>query len=71
MTRKHGGIVDPDVFERVQALLADNARNRRGRPCIEDSHFLTGLVFDETGDRLSPTARSRDGASPPMNWSAS
>jgi DNA invertase Pin-like site-specific DNA recombinase len=52
---EHEAIIDPVVFAAVQALLSDKAPNRRSRSNRPDIHLLTGLVYDETGDRLSPT----------------
>ena len=51
----HEAIVDRPTWDAVQALLSGNTVARRapknlGSPCI-----LTGLVFDETGDRLTPS----------------
>jgi site-specific DNA recombinase len=51
---EYQGIVAPEVFEKVQALLAAKAQERRSRTNILDLHPLRGLVFDETGDRLVP-----------------
>jgi site-specific DNA recombinase len=51
----HDGIVDPDVWEAVQTLRSTRAANR-GSPCNTNSpSLLIGLIYDETGDRLSPS----------------
>ncbi|MFC0218035.1 recombinase family protein [Pseudochelatococcus lubricantis] len=52
---EHEGIIEPAVFEAAQSLLADKSRNRKYRSYSPDIHLLTGLVVDETGDRLGPT----------------
>lgn len=52
---EHEAIIDPATFEAVQRLLEDQAPNRRSRSSNPDIHLLTGLVYDETGDQLSPT----------------
>jgi site-specific DNA recombinase len=52
---EHEGIIDPTTFRAVQARLADQTPNRRSRSSNPDIHLLTGLVYDETGDQLSPT----------------
>ena len=52
---EHEAIIDTATFEAAQALLADQAPNRRSGSSNPDIHLLTGLVFDETGDLLSPT----------------
>ena len=51
----HEAIVDQDIFERVQAVLGQQAPRGSGTRSGEGLHLLNGLVFDETGDRLSPT----------------
>jgi len=52
---EHQGIIDPEQFDAVQARLAEKAPQRRHRSNWPDVHLLTGNVFDDTGDRLSPT----------------
>jgi DNA invertase Pin-like site-specific DNA recombinase len=52
---EHQAIVAPEVFEKVQALLAAKAPEGRSRTNVLNIHPLLGLVFDETGDRLAPT----------------
>lgn len=53
-------IVDADLFTRVQQLLAAQAATPRGSSVHADLHLLTGLLFDDSGDRMSPThARAR------------
>jgi site-specific DNA recombinase len=51
---EHDAIITDQLFEEVQARLADQAPRPRGTPVNRDMHLLNGLVFDETGDRLSP-----------------
>ncbi|WP_082549683.1 recombinase family protein [Mesorhizobium sp. Root552] len=52
---EHAGIVGPQLFADVQQLLVAQAANRSSQRNRQDVHLLTGIVFDETGDRLSPT----------------
>lgn len=53
---RHTGIVDRDVWDRVQTLLEGRSQTIRGkgRQAVDRS-LLTGRVFDETGDRLTPS----------------
>ena len=52
---QHEAIIAPDRWERVQELLqAGAARNRRKAAAIRKS-LLCGKLFDETGDRLTPS----------------
>ena len=53
---EHPAIIDADQFAEVQTLLKGQSQRRKGSsPNITDIHLLNGIVFDETGDRLSPT----------------
>ena len=58
---EHAGIIEPAVFEAVQTALRTQAPQRRSRSNSCDLHLLTGLVFDDTGDRLSPTHANNHG----------
>jgi site-specific DNA recombinase len=53
---RHDGIVDRAIWDRVQSLLEGNSQTARGkgRQAGERSP-LTGRLFDETGDRLTPS----------------
>lgn len=51
---KHEPIITDVVFDSVQVLLAEKIPENRSRFTNRDLHLLTGLVFDETGDRLAP-----------------
>src|SRR5215211_1665997 len=57
---EHEPILDRDLFEAVQAKLAANAVDRqvrlRGSPAI-----LTGRIFDDRGNRMSPTHSNKLG----------
>jgi site-specific DNA recombinase len=57
---EHEPILDRDLFEAVQAKLAANAMVRqvrlRGSPAI-----LTGRIFDDRGNRMSPTHSNKLG----------
>ena len=58
---QHQAIVDPDIFSQVQELIAANAPDRRQAENQASPHLLTGLLFDETGDALSPTQAVKKG----------
>ena len=51
----HDAIVDRQTWDAVQALLSDNTVARRAPKNLSSPCILTGLVFDETGDRLTPS----------------
>ena len=58
---EHQPIIDTDIFARVQALLAEQAPARSSPENQTDVHLLTGLVYDDTGDRLSPAHATKNG----------
>jgi site-specific DNA recombinase len=51
---EHAPIIEPDLFEAVQQALATQAASRKGATMHESPHLLTGRVFDEHGNRLTP-----------------
>jgi DNA invertase Pin-like site-specific DNA recombinase len=52
----HEAIIDRDQFDRVQAQLQAKSVIKRGKhPSRGPSAYLIGKVFDETGDRLTPS----------------
>jgi DNA invertase Pin-like site-specific DNA recombinase len=51
----HAAIVDRSIWEAAQTLLAANAPRRGRSTNAQEPSLLTGLIFDETGDRLSPS----------------
>ena len=57
---EHQPIIDRELFEAVQAKLAENAVGRqarlRGSPAI-----LTGRIFDDRGNRMSPSHTNKLG----------
>jgi DNA invertase Pin-like site-specific DNA recombinase len=58
---QHKAIIDRETFDSVQRLLEENASDRRSATNAKAPSLLTGLVFDETGDRLCPTHASKKG----------
>jgi len=58
---RHRPIVEQESWDAVRHLMAANAVERRASANAPFLSLLTGLVFDETGDRLSPTHAVRNG----------
>jgi site-specific DNA recombinase len=57
---EHEGIVDRRTFDRVQELLKSNSINRKiGRS--ESGALLQGKLFDDRGNRLTPSFSSKNG----------
>jgi site-specific DNA recombinase len=58
----HEAIIEAEQFDEVQKLLAIHApRRTRSSSNAADLHLLTGILYDETGDRLSPAHASNHG----------
>jgi hypothetical protein len=58
---QHKAIVDPMTFDAVQRKLENNAAARRSATNAKAPSLLTGLVWDDTGDRLCPTHANKNG----------
>jgi hypothetical protein len=58
---EHPAIIERDVFEKVQALLASGAAVRR-HANLPSSSILTGRIFDDRGNRMTPTHAQKNGA---------
>ncbi len=57
---EHKAIIDAETFDAVQQLMASQAaRTSRGRKTT--SSLLTGILFDDTGNRLTPSHAVKDG----------
>jgi site-specific DNA recombinase len=57
---EHDPILDQDLFEAVQARLAEGAIKRMTARS-ESSAILTGLIFDDRGNPMSPSHASKKG----------
>ncbi len=58
---RHERIIDPELWHAVQTRLTDNAAPRRRAGNTTSAAPLAGMMFDETGDCLSPTHASKNG----------
>jgi site-specific DNA recombinase len=52
---EHAAIIDKPLWNSVQAVLADNRVQRATGVNTKAPSLLTGLLFDEAGERLTPT----------------
>jgi DNA invertase Pin-like site-specific DNA recombinase len=58
---EHDAILDEDLWETVQAKLSAHvSKQRKGR--AESGALLMGLIFDDRGNRMSPSHTTRKGA---------
>ncbi len=52
---QHPAIIAPEVWDQVQQMLQDRAAKSRGAKRKAQRSLLVGKLFDETGDRLTPS----------------
>jgi len=58
---EHDQIIDEECWDAVQAKLQINAVTRQSQTNQKSKHLLTGLMYDASGDKLSPTACNKQG----------
>lgn len=58
---QHEAVIDRATFEGVQNNLKTNAADRKSSRNEAAPNLLTGLVFDDTGDRLCPSHSDKPG----------
>ncbi|MEQ8504352.1 MAG: recombinase family protein [Rhodospirillales bacterium] len=58
---QHEAIIDLDTWEAVKQALDGKAPVRRSGTNRDQGSLLTGLLFDETGDRLTPSHTNKKG----------
>ena len=56
----HDPIVDQATWDRVQLLLAEHAQRRAGN-CRNSDALLAGKLFDDRGNRMSPSHAAKGG----------
>jgi len=56
----HPAIIERELFEAVQARLAENAVGRRAK-LKSSPALLTGRIFDDRGNRMSPSHTNKGG----------
>ncbi len=59
---EHRAIVDKPLWDAVQAVLAENRVARATGANTKEPSLLTGMLFDESGERLTPTWSIKKGA---------
>ena len=58
---QHAAIIDPAVWDQVQGMLVGGAAKARGTKQKATRSPLAGKLFDETGDRLTPSHSRKNG----------
>jgi DNA invertase Pin-like site-specific DNA recombinase len=52
---EHSAIIDKPLWDAVQAVLTENRVARASGANTKQPSLLTGMIFDEAGERLTPT----------------
>jgi hypothetical protein len=58
---EHAAIIDPALWNAVQARLVDNAVERGAGTRVKNPSLLVGLLFDGEGHRMTPTHAIKNG----------
>jgi site-specific DNA recombinase len=58
---QHQAIIDPQTWSAAQAQLRDNAVARKSGTNVKSFSLIAGLMYDDTGDQLTPTHSSKNG----------
>jgi DNA invertase Pin-like site-specific DNA recombinase len=58
---EHPAIVDRNLWDKVQAILAENRVDRATGADAKQPSLLAGLIFDESGERLTPSHAAKKG----------
>ena len=63
---QHDEIIDAALWEKVQAQLARNAAERSAAVGVKHPSLLAGFIYDDRGNRLTPTHTSAWFVAPPL-----
>ncbi len=58
---EHEAIVETVLWDDVASLLVENRNDRKHGTTAEDPSLLAGMIFDETGQPLTPTHATKGG----------
>ncbi|MEM6657111.1 MAG: recombinase family protein [Pseudomonadota bacterium] len=58
---QHPAIIEPEIWDQVQQMLQAGAAKSRGANQKATTSLLAGKLFDETGDRLTPSHSRKNG----------
>ena len=58
---QHQAIVDREIWDKVQALLAANRQGGKRKPRATKNSLFTGLLFDAESTRYTPTHATKNG----------
>jgi site-specific DNA recombinase len=59
---QHPAIIDQNLWDRVQVQFKANLQAERTRPRTTSVSLLTGLLYDEAGNRFTPSHATKEGS---------
>jgi len=58
---EHAAIVDQGLWDKVQEMLSSNRVERKNGGSAREPSLLAGLIFDDGGERMTPTHANKKG----------
>lgn len=58
---EHEGIIEKQLFDKVQKLLGKNRNNNKYSPTAKAPSLLAGKLFDDKGNKMSPSHSNKKG----------
>ncbi|MHA1536033.1 MAG: recombinase family protein, partial [Alphaproteobacteria bacterium] len=58
---EHAAIIDQGLWDKVQKMLASNRIERKNGGSAREPSLLAGLIFDDGGERMTPTHANKNG----------
>ena len=58
---QHEPLISEDLFNEVQNLLKQHSQERKFSTNSKESSLLTGLIYDDMGNRMTPTHGNKKG----------
>jgi hypothetical protein len=58
---EHAAIIDEDLWNEVQKVLAENRIDRKLGALSKEPSLLAGLLYDDSGDRMTPSHAAKQG----------
>jgi site-specific DNA recombinase len=56
---QHPAIIDQALWDAVQAKITGNKQSHEQRPMVASDSLLTGILYDDEGNRLTPSHRQK------------
>ena len=57
---QHPAIIEQDLWDAVQSMLQTNKQQFQNQPKAQDNNLLSGLLFDDDGNRMTPSHTTKN-----------